>query len=290
MKYLRQSTVAALLSFMRIAVSLGLGAASAIAFAAAPGCLDTDPLPGAPALGTEVVSFNASHRGNDMMRIDLWRLSCAPNPSRLYIRTTPTLGTPYACGTDFSVIQASRSYDIGLARDNSGGTQNTFCGNLDALDVPTTFRVVQYASLTFDPELAMRLVFRGVLQSFQGDLAAAGTAPLTPAIGLLWNPDESGSGYFFDVKHGVLVATIFSYRTNGEPEWYYVSGPLTNGGRSFTGTLDKYRGGQCISCAYAGRPAAAGNDGTITITFSSPTAATLSLPGGRVANIIPQDF
>lgn len=290
MKEIRQFAVVALRSFLRITVVVGLCAASAPAMAADPGCLDTDPLPQGPALGTETLSFNASHRGPDMMRIEMWRVSCAPNASRLYIRTTPTLGVPYVCGTDFSVVQGNRTYDIGLGRDNTGGTQNTYCGNLDALDVPTTFRVVQYASLRFDPELALRLVFRGVLQSYQGELAAAGTAPLTPVVGLWWNPDESGSGYFLDVKHGVLVATIFSYRANGEPEWYYVSGPLTNGGRSFTGTLDKYRGGQCISCPYAGRPTAAGNDGAVTIHFSSPTAATLTLPGGRVTSIRPQEF
>ena len=48
----------------------------------------------------------------------------------------------------------------------------------------------------------------------------------------------------------------------------------------FTATLDKYTGGQCISCAYKA-PALAGNDGTITITFTSPTTATVDLPGGR---------
>ena len=29
----------------------------------------------------------------------------------------------------------------------------------------------------------------------------------------------------------------------------------------FTATLDKYTGGQCISCPYTGRPTLAGNDG-----------------------------
>jgi hypothetical protein len=48
----------------------------------------------------------------------------------------------------------------------------------------------------------------------------------------------------------------------------------------FTATLDKYTGGQCISCGYMA-PALSGNDGTITITFTSPTTATADLPGGR---------
>ena len=51
-------------------------------------------------------------------------------------------------------------------------------------------------------------------------------------------------------------------------------------GNVFTATLDKYIGGQCISCAYMG-PTLVGNDGQITITFTSPTTATVNLPGGR---------
>jgi hypothetical protein len=31
-----------------------------------------------------------------------------------------------------------------------------------------------------------------------------------------------------------------------------------------------------------------GNDGAMTITFTSPTAATVQLPGGRVTQIQPE--
>jgi hypothetical protein len=113
---------------------------------------------------------------------------------------------------------------------------------------------------------------------------------VTPATGIWWNPDESGTGYAIDVQHGVLAMLIFSYQVNGAPEWYYVTGPLTNNGRSFSSTLDKYRGGQCISCPYTGRPTLPGNDGPIAIEFSSSTRATLSLPGGRRVAIQPMAF
>jgi hypothetical protein len=53
---------------------------------------------------------------------------------------------------------------------------------------------------------------------------------------------------------------------------------------AFTATLDKYTGGQCISCAYT--PAThVGNDGTISIKFTSPTTADVALPGGRQIQI-----
>jgi hypothetical protein len=49
----------------------------------------------------------------------------------------------------------------------------------------------------------------------------------------------------------------------------------------FTGTLDKYTGGQCVSCAYVAPGPPVGNDGTITITFTSSTTANVDLPGNR---------
>lgn len=119
---------------------------------------------------------------------------------------------------------------------------------------------------------------------------AATAAAFQPHTGQWWNPAESGSGYNIDVQNGVLVVTIFSYEASGDSEWYLAAAALTNTGRNFTATLDKYRNGQCISCAYAGRPALAGNDGTIGISFSSETAATLTLPGGRTTAIVPYNF
>jgi cytochrome c553 len=115
--------------------------------------------------------------------------------------------------------------------------------------------------------------------------------PLVPAVGLWWNPNESGSGYALDVKHGVLVVTIYSYdKATGNAQWYLAYNPLTNNGHSFSAPLGKYRGGQCISCAYPGSPTYAGDDGTIAIEFSSSTSATVTLPGGRTTAIQPQDF
>ena len=56
-----------------------------------------------------------------------------------------------------------------------------------------------------------------------------------------------------------------------------------------TGMLDKYRGGQCASCTYQ-TPSMVGNDGTMTITFTSPTTATVQLPGGRITQIQPETW
>jgi hypothetical protein len=113
-------------------------------------------------------------------------------------------------------------------------------------------------------------------------------AVVIPQIGLWAGIGESGSGYALDYRHGVLVVTVYSYQQAGAPQWYLAAGSLV--GTTFSATLDKYIGGQCISCAYAGPPQVIGNDGTITINFVSSTSATVSLPGGRVTQIQPQPF
>ena len=111
---------------------------------------------------------------------------------------------------------------------------------------------------------------------------------VSPVVGLWDNRDEPGTGYSLDFKHGVLVVLVFTYTTSGAPQWYIASGPVV--GATFTGRLDKFVGGPCISCAFAGGPAAAGNDGTITIVFSSATSATVFLPERRVTEIRPTAF
>ncbi len=109
-----------------------------------------------------------------------------------------------------------------------------------------------------------------------------------PVEGMWWDPTQSGSGYAIAVKHDVLLMTVFSYTGSGLPQWYLLIGPYMN--NSTTGNLLKFADGQCISCAMWQLPSAAGDDGVATVTFSSPTTGTILLPGGRITQIVPQDF
>jgi len=117
-----------------------------------------------------------------------------------------------------------------------------------------------------------------------------GAAPFVPVTGVWWNPNESGSGYTVQVRHGVLVLIMYSYKTNGDSEWYLMSGPLTDNGTKLQATLDKYRNGQCAGCAYTGFPTSGGNDGPVTIQFTSATTGTITFPSGRVVAIQPMNF
>ena len=131
-------------------------------------------------------------------------------------------------------------------------------------------------------------VAAGVSMSATLVVGSASPTGITPQVGLWWNPNESGSGYAFDVKHGVLVATIYSYTLAGPPIWYLAFGPIDSN-NTMTGTLFKYASGQCISCTYV-PPVDNGNDGTVTIQFTSPTSATMTLPNRAPFTVIPEEF
>ena len=112
----------------------------------------------------------------------------------------------------------------------------------------------------------------------------------TPQPGLWWDPTQIGSGYSINVSHGVMVVVTYAYLPDGTAQWYLSSGPLANGGQSFAAPMETFVGGPCIPCTDVRHPTPAGSPGSILILFSSPTAATVYLPGGRIAHIVPAAF
>lgn len=142
-----------------------------------------------------------------------------------------------------------------------------------------TIFLTEYAGSDFDNGYVVKDA-----RNFSPPVVVPSSPPtVIPQAGFWWNPDESGSGYNLDYQNGQLVVAVYSYLQGGSAQWYLAAGPLS--GTTFTAFLTKYVGGQCISCVYAGRPTPAGDDGTVTIIFSSPTAATMYLPNGRITQI-----
>jgi len=144
---------------------------------------------------------------------------------------------------------------------------------------------VTFASLPTDGTTAIDrngAPMQNLATNFAGQsktVTAVGAAvAIIPVGGAWYNPAESGSGFGLDYQNGTLVVEVYSYLPTGASQWYLAAGPLIN--NVFTATLDKYTGGQCISCPYQA-PTLVGNDGTITITFTSPQTAIVDLPGGR---------
>lgn len=130
---------------------------------------------------------------------------------------------------------------------------------------------------------------RTALALFIALILSSNAAAFQPRAGVWWNAKEPGSGYTIEIQNGTLILGAYTYKPGGDSEWYLAQGPLTNGGTMFSATLDYYRNGQCISCAYVGA-ISPGNDGVISISFTSEISANVKLPGGRTTTITPYDF
>jgi hypothetical protein len=255
-------------------------------------CVPPSPLPASPtAQADSSVTFTAyseAYQSTIPFTVIFWREPCAGQPghSLLYLRVIPGAGA-YVCG-GFRIVQDSVQYQP-TVDDSLGGS--ILCTSNFGLATGATYLIEQdYRNSLFSNSGAVTLLHIGSVSSSASLPAYSGSgagASVVPQVGLWWNPNESGTGYSLDYKHGVLVVTIYSYTAAGAAQWYIASGPLN--GFTFTAPLYKAINGQCISCVY--KPYVGnGNDGTITITFSAATSATAYLPGGRITQIQPEPF
>jgi hypothetical protein len=248
-------------------------------------CFAPSPLPTAPSAAAQAVPFAGAWSNSDAFTGTLWREPCPTDSSQyfIYLRVVPTRGVPFICSSAFYVIQNASQYTVKLSQSQGG---SSFC---DDLFVPSTFLLKPWLPPYYDGVQALTLLYKGVYVNSTATLPgfSAQPTPIAPAVGLWWNPLESGSGYALDFKHGVLVVTTYSYTAGGASTWYISSGPVVN--NTFTARLDKFVAGQCISCGYR-PPTSAGDDGNMVINFTSSTSATMTLPGGRSFPIIPQNF
>jgi hypothetical protein len=112
-------------------------------------------------------------------------------------------------------------------------------------------------------------------------------AIFTPTSGIWWNPQESGRGFTFELQGTQIFMAMYTYETTGAATWYAATlTQQTNG--SFTGTLDRYSGGQSLTGSYRA-PTLGGKVADITLTFSSATAASLLIQpsDGSAAKTVP---
>ncbi|HZQ61587.1 MAG TPA: hypothetical protein VFC24_09580, partial [Casimicrobiaceae bacterium] len=156
---------------------------------AALGCVDTDPLPIAPPASAETASFSASNSDTETFNVVLWRQSCTPNASRLFVRLTPTAGAPVICSDfhDFHLLEGTMQYSIALR--TGFATNAVFC---QALTAATTLVLVQdTGDPSFSVDAAMTLIYAFLPSRLAaGDLPATGSGPppIIPVVGLWWNP------------------------------------------------------------------------------------------------------
>jgi hypothetical protein len=104
-----------------------------------------------------------------------------------------------------------------------------------------------------------------------------------PYNGLWYDPREPGTGVTISTQGDLLVALIYTYRTDGNPLWLLASGTLRNG--QFDAPLTEFRGGQCLGCAYT-PPQIVNQARRLRLDFASHTVATMRIddePADRIS-------
>lgn len=118
-------------------------------------------------------------------------------------------------------------------------------------------------------------------------LLAQGVSAFTPESGFYWNPAQGGRGFSIEIQDNYLFLAGYVYATDGTPIWYTAQGNLTVTSQqdrkaTYTGVLDRFVNGQCITCNYRAPTAQLGSGGNFRIDFSSETRATITWAGGSL--------
>jgi hypothetical protein len=105
-----------------------------------------------------------------------------------------------------------------------------------------------------------------------------------PETGWWWNPSESGRGYFLEWQGGELFMAGYMYDDSGNPVWYLGANKTPNA-QAFSGAWVQYGNGQTLTGTYRPAQPVNPNVAPVTITFSGPETAIMTLPAGRTTSL-----
>jgi len=126
--------------------------------------------------------------------------------------------------------------------------------------------------------------FPYVVGCFRGSTSARATTLTTPESGFWYTSTAGGRGFGMEVQGSSMFIGIYTYDSSGADIWYV--GSCTLGTTTCAGTLQSYSGGTTLANLgiAASTPASAASPGTFSVTFSSTTAATVTItPGSGTA-------
>jgi hypothetical protein len=112
-----------------------------------------------------------------------------------------------------------------------------------------------------------------------------------PESGWWWNPQESGRGFFLEWQGDWLDIAGFMYDDAGNPVWYLSEGTMSGpDARTYTNTWWSYADGQTLTGAWRHNRQVSNNVAPVTIQFSAPDTALMTLPNGRTTALTRQRF
>jgi hypothetical protein len=111
--------------------------------------------------------------------------------------------------------------------------------------------------------------------------------PKRPQTGWWGNEQESGRGFFLEWQNGWLDIAGYMYDDAGNSVWYLTVGEIggSAAARSFGGTWWSYGNGQTLTGAWRQNVRTNGSVAPVTITFSGPDTALMTLPNGRTTSL-----
>ena len=105
-----------------------------------------------------------------------------------------------------------------------------------------------------------------------------------PESGWWWNEAESGRGFFLEWQGNTLDIAAYLYDEAGDPVWYltYLTAPASGAvGATVSGSWWSYADGMTLAGPWRPNRQASNNVAPVTIQFSGPDTALMTLPNGR---------
>jgi hypothetical protein len=113
-----------------------------------------------------------------------------------------------------------------------------------------------------------------------------GSAPKAnqPESGWWWNPAEDGRGFFIEWQNGSVDIAGYMYDEQGNSVWYLGVYETPNI-RAINGSWWSYANGQSMMATYKPATRISDNVAPVTVTFSGPDTALMTLPNGRTTQL-----
>jgi len=113
-----------------------------------------------------------------------------------------------------------------------------------------------------------------------------------PESGWWWNEQEAGRGFFMEWQGGNLDIAGYMYDEAGNSVWYLTTGPIggTATARSFAGNWWTFADGQTLTGPWKPNRQTSSNAAPVTIQFSGPDTALMTLPNGRSTSLTRHRF
>ena len=132
---------------------------------------------------------------------------------------------------------------------------------------------------------ALRNIAAGLVVALGLALPASANTTASADFTDLWWGGTSENGWGLNIIHQntIIFATLYVYNTDGTPRFFSASETRATGTSSFSGPLYDTRGTYYGTVPYNAGAFSGTAVGTLTLTFSSPTAGTLQYNVGGTA-------